>query len=199
MKKIALVSLLIALLFVTVANAQKLPTEPTLGQKIKVRIPVSRIDVKWNKSKNINNVYSAGSGWQILEFVPIVVSKRQYAAYTFSQVPSNYSLDSTSIVDKKFDELLDIAVQNGKKEKYEARIKQLRNDYEKYYKKIVASNSSIQTTGSVQGDNNTFKRRPGRLYLDLEVTLVYAPENDKQFQQAIEFLKTMIKNDTLQQ
>jgi len=198
MKKIAFVSLLLALLTVTVANAQNLPTEPTLGQKITVTIPVCRIDVGWNGRSRINNVYSAGAGWQILEFRVAKDVRRQRVNYTFDLVPSTFIFESTSIVDEKIDELLEIAAENGKKEKYEGKIKQLRTDYEKYYKKIVTTNSSIHTTGSVRGDNNTFKRRPGRLYLDLEVTLVYAPVNDKQFQQAIEFLKAMIKNDTLQ-
>jgi hypothetical protein len=167
-----------------------------IGKKLTITIPVCRIDVGWNKKKGINNVYAAPAGWQILEFTPKEISKRQKAAYSFDLAPSNFSFSSTTIIDTKFDELLDLAIENGKEEKYAAKIKQMRSDYEKYYKRIIASHSSITTTGSVQGDNNTFKRYPGRLYLDLEVTIIYLPVNEAQFFDAIETLKSLILEDS---
>ena len=167
-----------------------------IGKKLNLTIPVCRIDVGWSSKKGINNVYAAPAGWQILEFKPKEISKRQRAAYSFDLTPSNFSFSSTTIIDTKFDELLDLAVENGKEEKYAAKIKQMRSDYEKYYKKIIASHSSITTMGSVRGDNNTLSRKPGRLYLDLEVTLVYLPVNETQFLDAIETLRSLILEDS---
>lgn len=168
---------------------------PTIGQTNKVTYTVCRIDVGWNGSQNINNVYAAPRGWQILEFRPLEISRRQRVSYTFDQTPSNFSISTTSIVDAKFNELLELATELGKKEKYEGRINQMRNDYEKFYKKIISTHSQITTTGSVRGDNNRINRRPGRLYLDLEITLVYYPDSEEQFLSLIEVTKSIIKND----
>lgn len=167
-----------------------------IGKKLKVTIPICRVDVGWNGKKGINSVYAAPAGWQILEFSPIEISKRQRAAYSFDLTPSNFSFSSTTIIDTKFDELLDLAIQNGKEEKYAAKIKQMRSDYEKYYKKIATSHSSITTMGNVRGDNNTLGRKPGRLYLDLEVSLIYLPVNEPQFLDAIETIRSLILNDS---
>jgi hypothetical protein len=196
MKKITLFIVTI-ISFVFSAKSQQLSDTTLIGKIITVNIPICRIDVGWNGKKGINNVYAAPAGWQILEFKPKVISKRQRASYSFDLTPSNFAFTSTTIIDTKFDELLQLAAQNGKKEKYEGKIKQLRNDYEKYYKKIITTHSSITTTGSVRGNNEYTSRKPGRLYLDLEIKLVYLPVNEQQFLQSIEFLKAMIKDETL--
>jgi len=191
-------NLLFTMLFLLINSfsfGQASDAMPLIGETKKVVSTVCRIDVGWNGRKGINNVYAAPSGWQILEFKPIVISKRQRASYTFDQTPSNTAILNTSTIDSKFSELLEMAAQAGKKDKYEGKINQMRNDYEKYYKKIVTTHSQITTTGSVRGNNETFSRKPGRLYLDLEITLVYYPDNEEQFQRSIEVMKEMIKND----
>lgn len=170
-------------------------TMSLIGETKTIVYTVCEINVGWNGRSNINNIYAAPSGWQILSFKPIVRSKRQRTSYTFDQTPSNVAVLNTSTVDSKFNELMEFAGQAGKKDKYESKINQMRSDYEKYYKKIVATHSQITTTGSVRGNNETFSRRPGRLYLDLEITLVYYPDSDEQFQRSIDVMKEMIKND----
>lgn len=167
--------------------------EPTIGQTKKIIHRVCRIDVGWNGKNSINNVYAAPSGWQIVEFKPIVISKRQRTSYSFDLTPSNFGIVTTSVVDTKFAELLEIAGKNGTLKKYEANIKQMRNDYERYYKKIISTHSQITTTGSVRGDNNSISRKPGRLYLDLEIKLVYYPDSEEQFLRSIQVMKDIIE------
>lgn len=190
-----IVFILIVLTGLLNVNAQVLSDITTIGKTVNLTIPLCRIDVGWNGNKGLNNVYAAPAGWQILEFKPKIISRRQRASYSFDLTPSNFAFTSTTIIDSKFDELLQLAAENGKEGKYEGKLKQLRSDYEKYYKKITTTHSSITTTGNVRGDNNYIRRKPGRLYLDLEITLIYLPINDGEFQQSIEFLKTMIKDD----
>lgn len=176
--------------------AQTIEGMPTIGQTKKVTYTVCRTDVGWNGRSNINNVYAAPSGWQIVEFKPIVVSRRQRASYGFDLTPSNFAITTTSLVDSKFDELMEFAAQKGKQDKYEGKIKQMRNDYEKFYKKIITTHSQITTQGSVRGNNEFTSRRPGRLYLDLEITLMYYPDSEEQFNQSIETMKQIIAQDT---
>lgn len=177
------------------SSAQSADGVPLIGQTKKVTYTVCRINVGWNGKSNINNVYAAPSGWQIVEFKDIPISKRQRTSYSFDLTPSNSAVLTTSIVDSKFNELLEFAGQAGKKDKYEGRINQMRSDYEKFYKKIISTHSQITTTGSVRGDGNWINRRPGRLYLDLEITLAYYPDTEEQFQRSIEVMKEMIRND----
>lgn len=193
-----LTSIFIVMKFLTSldgAFAQNSDEKLTIGQTKKVRYAVCRMDVGWNGRGNINNTYAAPSGWQILEFKPVVVSKRQRASYSFDLTPSNFAMTTTSIIDGKFDELFNVAAQAGKKDKYEGKINRMRSDYEKYYKKILTTHSQITTTGSVRGNNDFFSRRPGRLYLDLEITLVYYPDTEEQFARSIEVMKQIIQDD----
>jgi hypothetical protein len=124
-----------------------------------------------------------------------VISRRQRAQYTFTQVPSNSGLLSLAEATQKFNELLDVAVQNGNKGKYEGKINQMRNDYERYYQKLFATHSQIVTIGRVRGNNNTLQQRPGRLYLDLQVVLGYYPDTPEQFQQSLAVMKQIIEAD----
>ena len=191
MKK--LITLLLLVASFGYASAQ---TDTTAIGKVKtIRTTVCRIDVSWNGSRGINNVYAAPSGWQILSFRAIPVSRRQRAAYTFSQTPSNFVYTSTSTIDAKFDELLQLAAQKNVAQKYEGRIRQMRSDYEKYYNKVATTHSQITTTGSVRGNNEYLSRRPGRLYLDLEIDLVYMPDSQDQFLRSLAYLKQIINSE----
>lgn len=167
----------------------------TIGETKTVTIPVCRTDVGWNGSSSINNTYAAPAGWQIISFVPIVISKRQRAQYSFTQVPSNSGSLSIAEASQKFNELLDVAAQNGNKGKYEGRINQMRNDYERYHQKVFATHSQIVTTGRVRGNNDFTSRRPGRLYLDLQVVLAYYPDTPQQFEQSLAVMKQIIEAD----
>lgn len=167
----------------------------TIGETKTVTIPVCRKDVGWNSSSSINNTYAAPAGWQIISFTPKVISKRQYASYNFSQAPSGSASVSLSEANEKFNELLDVAAQNGNKGRYEGKIQQMRDDYSKFYQKSFATHSQIVTTGKVKGDGNTFKRRPGRLYLDLNVVLAYYPDSKEQFKQSLAVMEQAIKAD----
>ncbi len=168
---------------------------PIIGETKTITHQVCRINTGWNGKSNINNVYAAPSGWQILQFKEIPISKRQRTSYSFDLTPSNFAIITTSTVDSKFNELLEFAGQSGKIDKYKGKINQMRSDYEKFYKKIITTHSQITTTGSVRGDNNAIKRLPGRLYLDLSITLVYYPDSDEQFLRSIEVMKEIIKSD----
>ncbi|GGH17564.1 hypothetical protein [Mucilaginibacter phyllosphaerae] len=191
MKKI--LTLLVMAVAFNYASAQT--DTASIGKTMKVQTTVCHIDVSWNGRSGINNVYAAPSGWQILSFTPKVVSRRQRVSFTFSQTPSNFVYTSTSVIDSKFNELLELAAQKNAAQKYEGRINQMRSDYEKYYSKVVTTHSQITTTGSVRGNNEYFSRRPGRLYLDLEVTLVYMPDTQEQFLRSLEYLKQVINSE----
>jgi hypothetical protein len=195
MKKITLFFLIIILAAFTVnSTTEKEHKDSILGTIKKVTIPVCRIDVGYDDSKSFDNVYAAPEGWQILSFKEIVVSKRQKASYSFDLTPSKFDFYSLTEIDKKFSELLAVDAKDGKKD-YGGKIKQVRSAYEKYVKKIKTSHSSITTKGSVEGDGNVFKGYPGRLYLDLEVKLVYMPDKKNDFDKAIDDLKDQIEKD----
>ena len=178
-----------------ICHGQAAGAMPTIGETKTITTTVCRTDVGWDKSSSINNTYAAPAGWQIVSFTPIVRSKRQYASYSFSQTPSNSASVSLSEATEKFNALLDVAGEAGNKGKYEAKIHQMQEDYSRFYQKAFATHSQIVTTGKVKGDGNTFKRRPGRLYLDLDIVLAYYPDTQAQFQQSLAVMEQVIKAD----
>ena len=180
---------LITLFTVSTSQAQ------TIGDTKTITTTVCRIDVGWNGSSSINNTYAAPAGWQIISFKPVEVSRRQRVSYDFTQMPSGSASLSLSEANQKFDELLNTAGEAGNKGKYEAKINQMRSDYERYYQKTFATHSQIVTTGRVRGNNDYVSRKPGRLYLDLEVVLAYYPDTAERFQQSLAVMEQIIKAD----
>jgi hypothetical protein len=190
-----LLALTIALALTTVADAQVLPQKPKIGDIYTIRVPVCRIDVAWNRKESLNFNYGAPAGWHVLDYKIAYFKKRQRARYTFQLVPANYSMLSEEIVSSKFKELLNVVAEGGKGEKYNGMIDQMRSDYERAFAKTFVSHSSLLVRGSVRGNNEFLSRKPGRLYLDLTIRVVYLPSSDEEFKRAIEVMRTLIKED----
>lgn len=164
---------------------------PIIGETKTITTTVCRIDVDARGKENIGHVYAAPAGWQILTFTPVVISKRQYAAYNFSQTPSNFVSLNKTIIERKLNELTQLAAQKNVAQKYEGQIKQIKESFEKFYRMEAATHSKISTTGQVKGNGKHFGK-PGRLYLDLEITLIYLPDEEEQFLQSLAYLEQII-------
>lgn len=178
------------------AGAQTADTT-SIGATKTVRIPIVRTDVRWNRSSSINTTYAAPAGWQIQTFAPVEISRRQYASYSFTTVPSNYSGLSETVVQEQFKSLKEAAAQKNAAEGYQAKLNEAESLYQRAFQKTYSSHAAITVTGSVRGDNNTFSRRPGRLYLDLDVTLVRLPASKEEFERSLAWFKTTIQADSV--
>jgi hypothetical protein len=176
-----------------VANGQVLPSEPKIGDTYTITIPVCRIDVAWNGKENLNFTYAAPAGWQVLDYSVAKYNKRQRAKWAAQLVPSTYSGISEEVVSSKFNELLDLAAQKGVTNKYAGKIQQMRGDYEKAFSKTFVSHSSLIVKGSVRGNNEYLSRKPGRLYLDLKIRVVYLPTSEQEFNRAIQVMRILIQ------
>ncbi|GEO11831.1 hypothetical protein [Segetibacter aerophilus] len=167
---------------------------PFIGSITTVRTTVCRLDITSKSKLSINNIYAPTKGWQILAFKPVVIENTEKAAYAFSPIPVHFAFKSTSAIYSKFIQLFEFAAEKNVFEKYETKITQMRNDFEKYSKNNVPLYSSIRTTGVVKV-KNTARSKAGRLYVDLIITLIYLPATQEEVLQSLEEVRQMINDE----
>lgn len=170
---------------------------PVPGTAKKILIKVFRIEFDPRKTTRVNHIYTTPIGWQILSYRPLVTSNNIRARCQFSLTAATPSNGSTSAIYSKFIELSELAAEKNVSVKYEGIINQMRDDFEKYYNKNVTTYSKITSacafTSATVKKNKT--RRTERLYLDVEITLIFLPQTEEQILQCLENLKQLIQTE----
>lgn len=160
-----------------------------------IQTTVCRIDVKRNKRSRIDNIYTPPAGWQIVSFKPVVISNSKRASFEFALTLSHYAFKPTSAIYSKFIELLELAAEKNVFEKYQRQINQMKDDFEKYYHQLLPTYSTISTTCYFGGNKEHKTSLPEKLYLDVELTLVYLPDTEEQVFQSLDYLKQVINTE----
>ncbi|MCW3115155.1 MAG: hypothetical protein JWR18_3551 [Segetibacter sp.] len=168
---------------------------PPIGTIKTIQTKACRIDVVENRKTRINYTYTTDPGWHILSYKPVVISKNSTASYSLKHTPSRFTYTSTSAIYSKFIQLMELAAEKNVFEKYEGRINQIRSDFEKYSNNKVAAYSRIAVAGLVAGSNKSSMKRPGKLYLDLKITMIYMPETEETFLESLDHLRQIIDSE----
>lgn len=165
---------------------------PLIGTIKTIQKQVCRIDGDLNRKVKVDYTYTTDPGWQILSCEPIILAKNQTASYSLTYTPTKFIYISTSAIYSKFIQLLELAAEKNVFQKYEGQIHKMRSDFEKYSTKKVSSYTKITITGLVAANNSLRLKKPGKLYLDLKILLIYIPETEEPVLQSLEYLRQII-------